>query len=951
MIGGDFSYKCLGNDLYEVELTIYRNCECTPYTPRCGNYDSLAVVTIREGNGLFFDNLLMKLDTLLEREEVPLQTEALCLKQVPEVCVERSTGYRETIMLPPSSSGYTLTYMRCCRNTSTINIENPGGSGNTYLIEIPPSDIADCNSSPIFENLPPIILCAGYPFEFSHSAIDPDGDELIYKLCTPLNYPENLGDTSLNLDEAGPPPPFESVIWSTYFSVDNQIGGWPHMQIDKQTGLLTAFPDYQGRYVIGICVEERRNGMLMGTTIRDYQLKIIDCDVVQAEVEADEIDAAENFILNECGDYTVQFINKSEGTESFYWQFGDTQANGVDTSLLRNPIYEYPDTGRYEIMLIVNPGKLCADTANIILNLYPKMVVDFNWEETCAETAMLFTNTSTTDFGTFTNYSWSFGNGNTSNLRDAENIFSSGGSYDVFLTISNSIGCTKEIVKQVTVKSNPQVNFNNTPICLDQQPIIFSHLSVYDADNIENRDWEITDDEGNILLQANEANIEYTFTQPSNYNILLTATNKEGCIGTATKSFTLYEKLVIDAGIDRNVCIGDSVFLNSQINTAVTFMWHTDVAALIDDNTLQNPIITPFENTTVTVLVTDSNGCANSDSLLIKSQPLPSVYAGVNDSICLGDTFDLNGFAETTANGQVSYQWSPNNFIDNVNVNNPQITPESDITYYLTVTESEFNCVNTDSVFIKVVTPIYTSTNTILTICELAPIQLNAEGGEFYSWNPPIGLDDPTSGNPIATISETTNYKAEISGFCFYSEASILVNVQPVPNVDAGDDIELNVGDIIQLNATVGNIAETFEWLPNVDILDGGNTTNPELQPLQTRDYIITATSEFGCSLSDTVMVTVNNLFNLWIPNAFTPNDDGTNDEIGITSKGIKEIDVFRIYNRLGLKVFETNDINEKWDGTFKGQTQELGVYVYYVIGITFLDELFKDKGNITLIR
>lgn len=188
----------------------------------------------------------MELDTLLERENVPLQIEALCLKEEPEVCVERSTGYLETIILPPSSTGYTLTYMRCCRNRSAININFPDNIGNTYLLEIPPNNITDCNSSPVFKNLPPIILCAGYPFEFDHSAIDPDGDELTYKLCTPYNYPDNIGGFQLDLDEAGPPPPYETVIWEDYFGVNNQIGGSPPMAINEQTGLLTAYPDYIG---------------------------------------------------------------------------------------------------------------------------------------------------------------------------------------------------------------------------------------------------------------------------------------------------------------------------------------------------------------------------------------------------------------------------------------------------------------------------------------------------------------------------------------------------------------------------------------------------------------------------------------------------------------------------------------------------------------------------------
>jgi len=892
----------------------------------------------------------MKLDTLTQKEQIPLQTEELCLKEQPEVCVERSTGYRERIMLPPSSTGYTLTYMRCCRNTSTINIESPENAGNTYLIEIPPSVIANCNSSPVFKNLPPIILCAGYPFEFDHSAIDPDGDELTYKLCTPLDFPEDVYGNAITQNEFGPPPPFEGIVWTNNFGVDNQIGGRPRMKINEQTGLLTASPDRIGRYVIGICVEERRNGELLNTTIRDYQLKIIDCDVVGAEVEANDIDVEGNFIINECEDYTYQFMNLSEGTESFFWNFGDGSVNGADTSILRNPTYQYPDTGKYEVMLIANPNKLCADTAHVILSLYPKMTINFDWEPACAGSNMTFTNKSTTDLGEFTDFSWSFGDSNTSALKNPENIFNLGGNYEVFLKATNSFGCVQEFAKEVYVKPTPDIDFTNTPVCV-QQSTNFSDLSEINIGNIVNREWDITDEVGNILFQSNELNIEYTFTNPGNYNVLLTAFGDEDCAETTASSIMVYERIVVDAGLNKNICIGNSVVLSGDVNAPATFLWSADVLALIDNDTLQSPTVTPFENTTVFVWVTDPNGCINSDSLKIILRQLPIVDAGLNDSLCLGDSYNLNGFGQASSNGSISYQWSPNNFIDDMNNQNPMINPQDDITYYLTVTEDEFGCFNTDSIFIKVLKPIDVSTGGGVNTCELEPIQLNVDGGEFYNWQPPTGLDNPTSANPIATISETTNYTVEISNSCFLSEATVLVNVAPAPDVDAGSDVVLDIGDIIQFDAIVENNAEVIKWEPGVDIINGENTTTPELQPLYSRDYVLTATSGVGCSLSDTVSVTVNNIFNLWVPNAFSPNNDGTNDEISIKPKGIKAIDIFKIYNRWGQKVFETNNINQSWDGTFDGRPLEVGVYVYYVIGITYLDELYKDNGNITLIR
>jgi len=136
---------------------------------------------------------------------------------------------------------------------------------------------------------------------------------------------------------------------------------------------------------------------------------------------------------------------------------------------------------------------------------------------------------------------------------------------------------------------------------------------------------------------------------------------------------------------------------------------------------------------------------------------------------------------------------------------------------------------------------------------------------------------------------------------------------------------------------------------------------NPAAQPLRDMTYQLNAISENGCVGTDSLNVTVDQQYNLWIPTAFSPNKDGINDAIGIATRGIKKLDVFRIYNRWGEKVYETNNLESSWDGSYNGVPQAAGVYMFYAVGITvymfyavgitYFDEPFQEKGNITLLR
>ena len=87
--------------------------------------------------------------------------------------------------LPIINENYVIVWQRCCRNITITNIQNPGETGATYSIEIHPDAQRTCNSSPRFINFPPSVLCANAPFKFDHSAIDKEGDLLIYEFCEP----------------------------------------------------------------------------------------------------------------------------------------------------------------------------------------------------------------------------------------------------------------------------------------------------------------------------------------------------------------------------------------------------------------------------------------------------------------------------------------------------------------------------------------------------------------------------------------------------------------------------------------------------------------------------------------------------------------------------------------------------------------------------------------------
>lgn len=171
-------------------------------------------------------------------------------------------------------------------------------------------------------------------------------------------------------------------------------------------------------------------------------------------------------------------------------------------------------------------------------------------------------------------------------------------------------------------------------------------------------------------------------------------------------------------------------------------------------------------------------------------------------------------------------------------------------------------------------------------------------------------------------------------------------NVSHLLNVTTNETI--TYGSSIQLNADNEN---SYYWKPNDGSLENPNINNPIATPLHTTTYTVYGYDIHGCLDSASVIIYVDSTTSECIPTAFTPNGDGLNDEFGPTCNKFQRLVEFSITNRWGQRVYYSNDFKKKWDGTFNGVKQDVGVYFYLITVARPGGGLIYYKGDVTLIR
>lgn len=340
-------------------------------------------------------------------------------------------------------------------------------------------------------------------------------------------------------------------------------------------------------------------------------------------------------------------------------------------------------------------------------------------------------------------------------------------------------------------------------------------------------------------------------------------------------------------------------------------------------------------------------GCRVISSILsVQVDALPQTSVSSNAPLCANNNLTL------TATGGLTYTWAgPNGFVANGSTTTiPNAQTVNSGKYFVTVATSS-GCSKMDSVLITVnPSPQAAVSFTTTTICEGDRVQLFASGGGSYAWSPANGLSSTAISNPNASPAATVNYKVVVTNSFNCSDSAFSeVRVISRPIANAGPDKETVVGSPVTLSGFVSGDNIRYSWSPQT-YLSNTSLVQPQFTgPEGIYSYRLTVTSDAGCgSAFDEIIVTVYK--GIYIPTAFTPNNDGLNDRWMIPAlSGYQEFEL-ALYNRYGEVVFFTKNQQASWDGKYKGEVQSSGVYVY-TLSLNDAGKKLFYKGVITLIR
>ena len=456
------------------------------------------------------------------------------------------------------------------------NILDPGGAGSTYSVEISPLAQSSCNNSPKFVSFPPIVICVNEALNIDHSATDAEGDQLVYEFCSPLE-----GGTRMNVaPNPDSPPPWDEVNFNLpTYSATNPLGGSPQVTIDPGTGIISGVPNVQGQFVVGICVKEYRNGVLLSVLQRDFQFNVTYCEP-QVNASIDGIDAGDKYIVNSCGDTTIYIVNRSTDTryiDEYYWEFDIPDIVSPLSFSTRNVTVDFPGPGFYEGIMILNPGTDCSDTALVEVNIAPPIEVDFDFDyDTCiAGPVSFFDQTENKPF-TIVDHFWKFGDGFDSDEEAPIHEYRTPGLRDVELVVINEIGCKDSLAKPVNWYPVPPLIIID-PSAEEGCPplgVTFTNLSS-PVDETYDIIWDFGD--GGTV---NAISPNYSYQNPGTYSVTVDITSPIGCFTTETFQNLIFVDSFPEADFTYSPPSGISNFnpdVNFYDNSKHARFWGVDV--------------------------------------------------------------------------------------------------------------------------------------------------------------------------------------------------------------------------------------------------------------------------------------------------------------------------------------------------------------------------------------
>lgn len=563
IIGADMYYRCLSLDSvrnlvsFRVTMKMYRDCS----NDQGALYDDPAIMGVYEklpdGRYRFIKEIIVGLTDPIN--SIDPSSSNPCLIVPPGVCVQEGIYEFSTGYLPIISNSYYIAYQRCCRNETITNINLPGEAGAAFTLEIAAEAQRSCNNSPQFVNFPPVVICVNNALNFDHSITDIEGDSVTYEFCEPLTAGGQDGTDGGRTSCVGVTPnprnclpPFNPVDFkSPLFSTSFPMGGSPLVSINPVTGLITGTPTIQGQFVVGVCIKEFRNGKLLTETRRDFQFNVAYCEPkVFAKLQADSIINGTQFIVNSCGNQTIDFINLSTDEQflfSYEWRFNIL---GVDQIVnTKNAQFTFPTFGTYTGKMILNEGTMCSDSSDISVNIYPAIRADYSFSyDTCIAGPVIFKDNSVTGSAGLTNWTWNFSNAGSSSMQDPSFVFTTPGVKQIKLQVTDVNKCKDDTTQSILYYPVPPLLIIDPSQVDGCTPLIvcFNNLSV-PIDTSYTIRWDFGDGS-----TGNQISPCHNYDKGGLYDVKLEITSPIGCYTSRQYPALISVRQSPDAEFDLN---------------------------------------------------------------------------------------------------------------------------------------------------------------------------------------------------------------------------------------------------------------------------------------------------------------------------------------------------------------------------------------------------------------
>jgi gliding motility-associated-like protein len=406
------------------------------------------------------------------------------------------------------------------------------------------------------------------------------------------------------------------------------------------------------------------------------------------------------------------------------------------------------------------------------------------------------------------------------------------------------------------------------------------------------------------------------------------------------------------------VCAGEPVTFTANPTCGVppySFKWTQDAGNTFDSVfNITTFTVNPQSDINMGCTITDACGKTwQTNDLSVTVIPSPPADAGSTLPVCEGGSVQLGGSPTTNAGNAIL--WTGENatvqgWLSNNQTPNPVVTiPAGTVdTFYYVVRVTNSSCFRTDTVYVSsLANPVAViDTNGATNICANQNVNIAVVGNfASYTWSngsTASSINVNQAGAYQLTVADANNCTAVSNTITVSSIALPTVNVFPDTLIVFGDSVMLYTD--FNLNSSV---VDSFMWSPNANI-SCTYCANPYVSPTNDQYYSVVVHAG-GCTVSDSALVRVILPNNFFIPNAFTPNGDGNNDNFYIQSQGGVKVVLFQVFNRIGEKVHEGS---YPWDGTYKNKPAPAGVYVYiFKIGLYGDSYALFRKGSVTMIR